>query len=76
MVAINKKIVRPIDNIIYWSKVCHLLIRSMTYYLLSKLTTKSIIKISLKDDVGDDFLSDKRYVGSKNTVTCAAMGHI
>ena len=76
MVAINKREVRPIDNLIYWSIIMPP--ASRKYEIFAEYTGNQEYKYrtNSKECVNDDFLSDERYLKIKNIATCAAVDYI
>ena len=73
MVVINKNEVRPVDNLNSWSMIMPS--ANQKYCILTEYTKNEecTFKTSLKDDVGDDLLSDDRYLDSENTATRPAV---
>ena len=80
MVAINYKELRPIDNLIYWSMV--LPPANKKYEVLSEYTDnpKFIYERTCKNENDkhdyNDYLSDDRYLSSKNKATCATVDYV
>ena len=76
MMFTNKKEVRPIDNLMYWSMVMPP--ANQKYEIFKEYTNNNEYSFTntTKDDVSDDYLSDDRYLQSKNIATCAVVKYI